>query len=323
MIAVLRSDIRRLRSRRAVLGVAIAIFGLLVLIDGIQYAKAKPRTQEPQQTVFLASPPPETCVIERTPTLKADANCIYQKLSDGKGIALQTEEPGQPAPTGTRVELFAVQDNRPKFAHDLHGRIGGWGVGLTLAALVIGSTFIGGDFGTSLTGQMVFEPRRRVVFFSKAIAAATVCIALSLAVLALDAIVVYATASSKGVVGTMSGSWWLGRFGDLARVFACIAGGAFTGFGLTMLLRRTAASVGVYLGSGIALQFLTSNEALRPLAKFVPMNALIYTAALPTLEAHDDRLPYHSHAVAAIFFTVWCVIALLVGMVMFDRREVR
>lgn len=314
MINLVRADFKRIRSRRAVVGVALGVLALLFLVDGLQHANAKPRHRVLAQTVYLSVPPPAECVLEREPRLAVSEACLggYEYVApfiDG------------PEPTGTEADLYRFTGAKP-LETELRTSIGGWGIGLSLASLIIASTFIGGDFGTSLVGQMLFEPRRGRVYASKAIAAVLACAALTLGVLALDAVFKYITASSVDSVGNLDGSWYAHRLLDVARVLGCVAAAALTGFGFTMLLRRTAASLGIYFGSAIALQFITATDTFRPFAKLIPLNAVIFVAMWPSGRP-DDQAPFQSNGVAAAFLIGWCVVATIVGLGTFARREVR
>ena len=314
MINLVRADFKRIRSRRAVVGVAIGVFLLLFLIDGLQYANAKPRQSTLVQTVFLSSPPPAECVLERTPRLEVSEACLgdygyVEPFIDGQ------------KPTGIEADLYRIE-GATSLETELGGSIGGWGIGMSLASLIIAATFIGGDFGTSLVGQMLFEPRRSRVYASKALAAVLACGALTLAVLMLDAVFKYITASSVDAVGNLDGSWYTHRLLDVARVLGCTAAAALTGLGFTMMMRRTAASLGIYFGSAIALQFITAAETFRPFAKVIPLNAVIFVAMWPSGRP-DEHAPFQSNGVAVAFLIGWGVIATIVGLVAFTRREVR
>src|SRR5262249_7444796 len=64
-------------------------------------------------------------------------------------------------------------DDRFKLEHDLGDSLSASGIGFVLVSVILGATFIGADYAAgALTGQLVFEPRRRYVYGTKALAVA-------------------------------------------------------------------------------------------------------------------------------------------------------
>jgi hypothetical protein len=214
----------------------------------------------------------------------------------------------------------SVRDDRFNFETDVGDGISGTGVALLLLGLLLGTTFIGGDYaGGALPGQLTFEPRRTRVYLVKAavvaIAAAVVTVFLLLVVVGGLVLV----AQTRGVFGHLDGDWYVRRAADIGRVAAACGAAAVIGFAVTTIARRSVVAVVGFL----ALGFIVEPALTHALDLFdgrTPLIALIATAINDFQDAPEGVT---SLAKAAIVATAWTLGAFVAGGVVFARREVR
>ena len=84
------------------------------------------------------------------------------------------------------VERFFVaehRDRRIRVGAHLEGTIRGVGIVLVLLSMVLAASFLAADFGTSLSTQLTFEPRRIRLYVTKCVAAALATATLAIVVL--------------------------------------------------------------------------------------------------------------------------------------------
>ena len=145
---------------------------------------------------------------------------------------------------------------------------------LAVILLILGTTFVGHDWNTgSISNQLLFEPRRQRVYAAKGLAVLLVGL-----VAGAVALLVF-----WGAVGVLVGQRDIivepGQWGDVrnttARGVLLIALAGVLGYGLTMLLRSTVATLGIGLGlaaaGSLAVVAIFGEGAQRWL---VPTNAL-------------------------------------------------
>ncbi|MFS3130524.1 ABC transporter permease subunit [Nocardioides sp. Bht2] len=115
---------------------------------------------------------------------------------------------------------------------------------LVIAAVLIGTTFVGADWASgSMSNQLLFEPRRRRIWWAKAIAVAVGGAVLSLVGMALYWALLGAGAAWRDL-STPAGLW-RDVAGLAGRTAILAAAGAVAGYALTMLFRSTVATLGV------------------------------------------------------------------------------
>jgi len=133
------------------------------------------------------------------------------------------------------------------------------GTGLAVISLVaalmmlLGTTFAGHDWNSgSMSNQLLFEPRRRRVWLSKAAAVFVTSLVASAVILALWWAAVWLLAGSRDVQA--SGHAWGLIAASAARGSLLAAGAAVGGYALTMLFRSTVATLGVMFAVAVAGQ---------------------------------------------------------------------
>jgi ABC-2 type transport system permease protein len=120
---------------------------------------------------------------------------------------------------------------------------------LAFAAFLIGASFVGAEFSSGAIGNwLTFEPRRLRVYGSKLIAAAVGMAPLAVVVLAVLTAGTWMIIRHYGTVDSTTGKVW----GDLAatagRSVALTAAAGALGGVFALLLRHTAAAIGVAMG---------------------------------------------------------------------------
>jgi hypothetical protein len=214
----------------------------------------------------------------------------------------------------------STRDDRLDLESDLGDAIGGTGVTLLLLGLLFGTTFIGADYaGGALPGQLTFEPRRTYLYLVKALV-----VAISTAVIAVFLLLVVSgalalVANARGFVGHLDGDWYVRRLADIGRVAAAGAAAAVIGFAVTTMARRSVVAVVGFL----ALAFILEPALTAALDLFdgkTPLYALIGTAMNDFADAPEGVT---SLGKAVAVSAVWTAAVLLVGGIVFARREVR
>ncbi|MBS2938030.1 hypothetical protein KDN32_09780 [Nocardioides sp. J2M5] len=261
MIALVRTEITRLRWRRAVLVLlAAAVVVPLLIAAGTAWSTRPYSDAEVAQATELARSQPgfdrEVRRCEKHPrrTGVADAaDCEAQITEWWSGLYRK--------PLDLRDQLR-------------ESSIGAASVLLALVVLM-GTTFAGADWASgSMSNQLLFEPRRLRVWLAKGTAVGLVATLLSAVVMTLYWLVLAGVAASRdiapppGVTGEIA--WQVARSTFLAAV------GAGAGYALTMLSRSTVFTLGVVFavsaaGTGLVAALPLGDEKER---WFPPTNLL-------------------------------------------------
>ncbi|KRE96243.1 hypothetical protein ASG76_04200 [Nocardioides sp. Soil774] len=145
---------------------------------------------------------------------------------------------------------------------------------LAVLVLILGTTFVGHDWNTgSISNQLLFEPRRRRVWLSKALA--VVLTGLVVGAVALLAFwgATAALAAHRDIA--VPAAQWADVRATTARGIVLVALAGLLGYALTMLFRSTVATLGVGLGiaagGSLGILALVGEGGLRWL---LPSNAL-------------------------------------------------
>jgi hypothetical protein len=236
VIALLSSELRRVRSRRLLLGalvlslVGIAATGIIVAVN--------------------SRPPTEAQLAQARESFRIERReCLA-----GRWV------PEEELPPGETLEEFCAREVRSDmFLPDDRFRlaeltdvimgssfiliVGGWVLGASLA----GAEFQAGSVATLLT----WEPRRVRVFATRTVATAATVFVLAVLLLAAFSLVMALVASTRGVTEGIDAGWARTLAGTIARVSVVSTVGAVLGSAIATLGRTTAAAVGagfLYLG---------------------------------------------------------------------------
>lgn len=145
---------------------------------------------------------------------------------------------------------------------------------LAILTLVLGTTFVGHDWNTgSISNQLLFEPRRRRVWASKALAVLVTGLVVGGLVLLAFWGATAALAAERDVAVTAA--QWADVRATAARGVVLVALAGLLGYALTMLFRSTVATLGVGLGvvagGSLGILALVGEGGMRWL---LPSNAL-------------------------------------------------
>jgi hypothetical protein len=213
-------------------------------------------------------------------------------------------------------------DNRYNLERSLADGLSGSGIGFVLVAVILGATFIGGDYAAgSLAGQLGFEPRRGRLYTMKTVAVAVMIGAMTVALLIVLSAALALVASTRGVIGHLTAGWYARRAAEIARVATVSAVAGAMGFAFTSAVRRTAAAVTGFLALTFIVEpALTDNfHALRGLT---PAFALLATT-VDRFSSGGGFAGFRTLGHSALVLAIWTVGLFLVCGRVFQHREVR
>ncbi|GAA0598828.1 ABC transporter permease [Kribbella sandramycini] len=134
---------------------------------------------------------------------------------------------------------------------------------LLFAAFLVGASFVAAEFSTGAIGNwLTFEPRRLRVYGSKMAAAGLWFVPLGIAVTGVLTLGIYLITAR---LGSTAGTDWSDIVGLIARVVTTTAIGAVIGGVVGLVLRHTAAALGLAMGyivlvEGIFASFLQNAQ---------------------------------------------------------------
>jgi ABC-2 type transport system permease protein len=317
--ALLATELRRFAARRAIRLLLAGALVLVVVVNAVQLARAEQTTLAVHDA--RVDRVPAECVLERRPEPVLDASCAFRSGADVLFIA---GPPAGKTPVGVDVLLAEARDTRPHVGRTLEQTIRGIGMALVVLGLLLGATFLGGDYGTSLSTQLLFEPRRRRVFTAKwwAVGAGTALVAA--VVLVSNGAAQWVISALRGTTDGVDGAWVARRALDVLRVTGACALAAMLAMAITAFVRRTVATVVGLFGALIVGQFLGGTAWGRTILRLVPTTSL-WGVAIGRFHT-EDRRPFgglHTVAGAWTLALVWGGVGLVVGAWWFARQEVR
>jgi ABC-2 type transport system permease protein len=153
------------------------------------------------------------------------------------------------------AQMQAGGQEVPSFASlaQVHGQ--NVAVLFAFVGFLIGATFLAAEFASGSIGNwLTFEPRRRRVYASKLAAAAIGSVPIPAIGLGLLIGGVYAVTTKYGVTGAVSADQRTDLLWLVLRVVVISSAATVAGAVLGLLLRNTAASLGVLVGYGILVE---------------------------------------------------------------------
>lgn len=233
---LLRVELGRFRSRRAVVLILVAAALLTAVITGSEIWNTRPVTAD------------ERAVAE------SQAQADAQRPGFQEELEFCRENPEQflgPEATAAQCEELMMPQAEWYLSRqplDLGQVLQGAGIGLimlvTALLIICGATYAGADWSTgSMSNQLLFEPRRTKVWATKAAAVLIGGLLAAAVLVAAFWVTMYAVADARGIAvadHVKHDVWWYGARGVL------LAGvGALGGYALTMLMRSTVATLAV------------------------------------------------------------------------------
>jgi ABC-2 type transport system permease protein len=200
---------------------------------------------------------------------------------------------------------------------------------------VIGASFVGAEFSTGAIGNwLTFEPRRLRVYGCKVLAAAIGLAPVAAVVLGIVVLGTYLIVAHLGDTSGTTGKVWADLTATGGRAVLLIALGAALGGVVGLLLRHTAAALGVAMGylvliEGVFAGFL--NQAQPWLVKlnfdaFVRHDTTYYVNQCSTgsdgsylCNSIEKTLSFEH---SAWYLGILAVVLIVVGGAVFHRRDV-
>lgn len=236
MIRLLRTELTRLRWRRAVIILVAASFALTALIGFTTIWNTRPISADERSQAIE--------------TARQDPN-FQQMLQDCQAHPRQFG-----AKRAASCETDLLRGYGPwRSPLNLHDELGSGGTGVATVVLMLlvlmGATFAGADWSSgSMSNQLLFEPRRTRVWLAKVVAVGLVAVAVSAVALTGWWLVVAAAAHGRGIQSApgVGGeiAWEIARCTFLGGL------GAIGGYALTMLVRSTVLTLGTLFALSVA-----------------------------------------------------------------------
>lgn len=203
---------------------------------------------------------------------------------------------------------------------------------LMFAALLVGATFTAAELSTgAISTWLSFEPRRLRVYGSKVLAAALGIIPLAAVGTGVVVAGVYLIGNRFGLAGGMGAREWSDVAGVAVRSAGLAVVAAPIGAALGILLRHTAAVLGLAVVYLIGEQMLrglvpsTSPWVLGPNITGWLLDGTVYYAEECTTDSSGTMCELTEHAISighsATYLLVATVLAVLLGAVVFRRRD--
>ena len=240
-------ELNRFRSRRAVVLLLLTAALLTALLAGTALWDTRPVSAQ------------ERARAEAQAQLAADDPQLREDLADCRENPTDFFGPDTAAAQCDNFMVPRVEDYLTRAELDLGRVVEARGVALivilTALLIIVGATFAGSDWQTgSMANQLLFEPRRSRVWLMKALAVLTGGLLAAGLLIGTFWVALTLVADSRGLAPS----------GDVLRDIRLTAwrgtllagGAALGGYALTMLLRRTIATVAVlfaYAAAGEAL----------------------------------------------------------------------
>jgi ABC-2 type transport system permease protein len=259
MIRLTGVELRRLVSRRlTVIGVAALLLITGVLLFAV-WQDSKPLSAAEQRSAQINFDQAQKDWQANGEQYKKQCEQDYQAQPDPKP---KIEEFCQFSPP----TLDQYGKPQVKFAEVMPDLLLGSSYLLAFAAFLIGASFVGAEFSSgSISNWLTFEPRRLRVYGSKLVAAATGMLPIAVVTLAVLLAGTYLIVDALGTTAGMTGKVWGDLTGTAGRaVLMAAVAGALGGIA-ALLLRHTAAAVGVAMGylvlvEGVFGGFLTKAQ---------------------------------------------------------------
>jgi ABC-2 type transport system permease protein len=208
---------------------------------------------------------------------------------------------------------------------------------LVFAAFLIGASFVGAEFSSGAIGNwLTFEPRRLRVYAGKLVAAAAGMAPLAVVVLT---VVVGGTWLIVGYYGSTAGTTakvWGDLAGTAGRAVVLTAIAGALGGAIALLLRHTAAAIGVAMAYLVIVEGMFNGFAMRlglePWMAKLNLDAWVaHGAKYHVLTCHvgpdgmynctnPEKVLSFTHG--AIYLTVIAAVLIAGGALVFNRRDI-
>jgi ABC-2 type transport system permease protein len=322
---LLAVELNRFRSRRAIALLVLAAAVLAVVLAGMTAWNTRPlshadRTDAAAQADLQGEKP------EIQQEVRA-CRAAPQDFLGPSATAAQCEDALVPGP----------QAYYPRHELSFSTALSTSGLGLPLAVVVVslmviaGCTFVGADWASgSLTNQLLFVPRRTRVWLAKAGAVTLSAGAVALVVISAFWLILALVAQARGVSvpsRDVTHVVW-----HVLRATVLAMGAALGGFALTVIFRHTVAALAllfVYsIGGEIVVNVLPFEGAARysvgnnALGWLSPHYRYFDASIVCSPGGRCSSIQVMTHLESGTFLGILLVIAVVVSLVWFNRRDV-
>jgi hypothetical protein len=263
-VRLVGTELRRFGRRRAVRWLVLLAFVLAFGINVTQLVRSEQTTT--YITNFVPSVPEECRMGEHDGAPVVDMRCLDREGAFALGPV--GEEP-------QRVEIAQPSDRRVRVGRTFEDTIAGMGVALSLLGVLLGATFLAAEFGASGFGtQLLFEPRRWLLYGAKLAAVAIGCALVAVLLVAWTGLGQYVASALRGSTAGVDAGWLVDRAGNTARAAAACSLAGVCALAIGALARRTVVAVVIFFGLVIATGFLINTSWGRPFGRNSPMNGI-------------------------------------------------
>ncbi len=234
------------------------------------------------------------------------------------------------------LQVINSNDDSVDFVNDIAGGpdatsiLGPVTILFPLMAFVIGASYMGADIKTGMLEHLLtWEPRRLRLLAARAVSLFVVAAVLTMILATFFVALLYLLAALTGTVDGTSGELW----GNIAKLVlrSGLAAGIFSalGVGATILVNNSIASIVGFVIYWFVAEPLVGTF-LPKWGIYLPIeNANALSEGRPAQRIEGDVfggffdiVDEHSATVAGLILTGWAVLALIVGGVVFSRRDI-
>jgi len=330
MIRLVRVELQRLAARRLVLA---AILGVIVSVGLVLWGTAstiRPLTptqlEEAERSYDLAVQDWQDNGAEYLQQCLDDQD-RERTLQDDPTLDFGCDQMGPPERQWYVPVAPALQDTLPAVLGPVVFLLG-------FAGLLIGATSTAAEMSTgAITTWLTFEPRRLRVYTSKLLAAGAFLVLPMALTLALVVGGLWAIHAQQGLADTMTGQDWADAAAMSLRMLAVIVLGGIVGAALGILLRHTAAVLGLVVGYAVLVENLLGALAPRLQPALLLLNVSAWTqngadygVQECTTSSQGTMCEYVQHTLSldqgASYLAVLAAVIIVGSALVFRRRDV-
>ncbi|WBQ04520.1 ABC transporter permease subunit [Kribbella sp. CA-293567] len=326
MIRLTAVELRRLTSRRITLAGVAALLVVTAFMLFASWQQAKPLSAEEQrQNQVYFEEAQKDWKLNGTQYQK-DCEASYAAAPDPKP-ALKEFCPGPP----TREQF-----GKPKtvFAEVMPEGLQGSSYLLLFVAFLVAASFVGAEFSSGSIGNwLTFEPRRMRVYGSKLLAAAIGFVPVAVVITGILLLGTFLIVDQLGTTAGTTSKVWGNLFETSGRIVATTAVGAALGGVVGLLLRHTAAAIGLVMGYIVIIEAVFGGflAGVQPWLIRLNFDAFVGHGTTYFVDECDggggnytcNMVEKHlSFEHGAWYLSVATVLAIVLGALVFRRRDV-
>ena len=274
-------------------------------------------------------------------TARANADIEAQRADIKADLATCLADPAQYLGTGATAQdcrdnlVAAPKSYLPRKPLDLAGTLKGNGLGVALAVaallVIAASAYAGSDWASgSMAGQLLFEPRRTHLWTAKAIAVTLASGLVALVTIGGFWLAMYLVAVARDVPhdsAVMSNVGW-----HLLRAVVFAMGAALGAFALTMLFRHSVATLALLFAYSVGGEIVAFLVPVDNIGRWTLGNNVFgwletrmeyFDPTAQCAKVGDcDELANIGHLQGGVYLLVLLVVALVLSVLVFRRRDV-